>query len=813
MEQRVGKAVCALAVLVHGSWLPTLVHAQNTVAFNINAQGVTKSVAEWGVDTAWPSFDNVRQSIAHIGANNVDLFRLTFHPAYPLSDNGDGTYSLSSTAKGFIDNQLALAALGGNKQLALMPGEFGPTYDHLHWLRTIKATQEYINSRPGWTTAPIKSIEVYNEPDFWVGQGSAGQLNDLITQLKAYPEFQNTAFPAGSTLNSNNSWAWYDSVPAATEGSSHLLGGSLTSWVNFIEHVKSTGKPFVNPELHSLGEAIVGAEHGMASGIFWGDALRARGLFAQASDGKRLGYFEDLSRQSAAAVYRAPDGNVYAFAGGLERFGTPTAYRFVSTDADVYFNGIPVREFMLHTKADEIDAVNPPGNDFENYGSWSNQGAYADIDTEPGIPALDGYRWKIVNRQTGLVLEVANGSLGDGPAIRGAVDDDALQQKWNIERTRNGYYHLYNANSNRTAEVAGGSLDNGAGLRQWGTADNQNQQWYIEETGDGYFFIRNAYSNKYMTSSRANVSQWDPLGSQSQHWQFVLANPDPSEGFVAHYKLDGSAADSVGFNHATVSGNPSYLGGKYGQGINLDGVDDFVTLPSGVANSNDITIAAWVKWDGGDAWQRIFDFGDDTSSYMFLTPRSAANTMRFAITTGGSNAEQMLETAALPTGEWVHLAITLGGNTGILYVNGEPRVAGQILLDPSDISPLNNYIGKSQWPDPLLNGMIDDLRIYDFALDMSQVAGLVNSGADFDHDGDVDADDLVIWQEAYGSNSLGDADGDGDSDGRDFLVWQRSFGAGAGASASLSVPEPQAIMQVASLLLALGWGKRRLRND
>jgi hypothetical protein len=36
----------------------------------------------------------------------------------------------------------------------------------------------------------------------------------------------------------------------------------------------------------------------MAGGIYWGDALRARGLFAQASDGKRLGYHEDLGRQS-----------------------------------------------------------------------------------------------------------------------------------------------------------------------------------------------------------------------------------------------------------------------------------------------------------------------------------------------------------------------------------------------------------------------------------------------------------------------------------------------------------------------------------
>lgn len=186
----------------------------------------------------------------------------------------------------------------------------------LQWERTIKATQKYINSRPGWGATPIVAIEAFNEPDFWQGEGSLADFNNLIARLKTYPEFHNTEFPAASTLNSNNARWWYDQIPRATQGSSHLLGGTMNSYVNFMEYVKSTGKEFVNPELHSLGEAIIGAEHGMTSGVWWADALRARGLFVQASDGKRLGYHEDLQRQSAAAVYRAPDGEVYAFAGG-----------------------------------------------------------------------------------------------------------------------------------------------------------------------------------------------------------------------------------------------------------------------------------------------------------------------------------------------------------------------------------------------------------------------------------------------------------------------------------------------------------------
>lgn len=51
---------------------------------------------------------------------------------------------------------------------------------------------------------------------------------------------------------------------------------------------------------------------------------------------------------------------------------------------------------------------------------------------------------------------------------------------------------------------------------------------------------------------------------------------------------------------------------------------------------------------------------------------------------------------------------------------------------------------------------------------------------DFNGDHIVDADDVTVWQDAYGGSSpslkAGDADGDGDVDGRDFLMWQRNFG-------------------------------------
>jgi hypothetical protein len=266
--------------------------------------------------------------------------------------------------------------------------------------------------------------------------------------------------------------------------------------------------------------------------------------------------------------------------------------------------------------------------------------------------------------------------------------------------------------------------------------------------------------------------------------------------------------DATGGDHGVASGSPAYTPGWAGNGMFFDGVDDYVALPAGVANSDDITIAAWVRWNGGAAWQRVFDFGDSTAANMFLTPMSADNTMRFAITTGGGATEQILDTEPMPIGPWVHLAVTLSGNTGLLYVNGAPRIGGRITLDPSDITPAFNYVGKSQYADPLFRGFIDDLRIYEYALTADEIAALTYN-ADFDGDGDIDDADLPRWNQNYGLTSgatraQGDANGDGTVNGTDFLIWQRTRGTAAPNGAP--VPEPRAAVLVA---LAVGLATRR----
>ncbi|HZM79852.1 MAG TPA: LamG-like jellyroll fold domain-containing protein [Candidatus Limnocylindrales bacterium] len=170
------------------------------------------------------------------------------------------------------------------------------------------------------------------------------------------------------------------------------------------------------------------------------------------------------------------------------------------------------------------------------------------------------------------------------------------------------------------------------------------------------------------------------------------------------------------------------VAGRVGSALRLNGSTEYVSLPAGVVSglTGDFTICAWVNPGAVSTWSRVFDFGANTGRYMFLTVNSGGGP-RFAITTSGNGAEQRLSGAGqLPLNTWTHLAVTGSGTTGTLYVNGVAVATNPAMtLRPSDLgATANNWIGRSQFADPLLNAAVDDFQIYNRGLDAAEVAAL-----------------------------------------------------------------------------------------
>src|SRR5262249_17306873 len=148
------------------------------------------------------------------------------------------------------------------------------------------------------------------------------------------------------------------------------------------------------------------------------------------------------------------------------------------------------------------------------------------------------------------------------------------------------------------------------------------------------------------------------------------------------------------------------VAGKINNAVALSGSGEWVTLPNNITSTltGDWSISTWVNPQANTTWSRIFDLGNGTTNYAFLTV-SAGSAPRFAITTNSGTGEQVINaTSLLPLNQWSHVAVVVSGTTGTLYVNGTAvGTNSNITVHPSQLgNTTQNWIGRSQYGDPLL---------------------------------------------------------------------------------------------------------------
>jgi hypothetical protein len=136
------------------------------------------------------------------------------------------------------------------------------------------------------------------------------------------------------------------------------------------------------------------------------------------------------------------------------------------------------------------------------------------------------------------------------------------------------------------------------------------------------------------------------------------------------------------------------------------------------------TFSAWVKWGGGNTFQRIFDFGQNSTRYAMFTAKANSGKLRFEITPNGSGEKRDLDSPSpLPTNIWTHVAVTLDGRQAVMFINGQAvAVNSSVNLLPSDVMGSANYLGHSQFPaDPYYDGQMDDVQISSATLPVEQI--------------------------------------------------------------------------------------------
>ena len=203
----------------------------------------------------------------------------------------------------------------------------------------------------------------------------------------------------------------------------------------------------------------------------------------------------------------------------------------------------------------------------------------------------------------------------------------------------------------------------------------------------------------------------------------TLFRGNATSQWASEYPFDSNANDANGYFNGALQGGASIVGDPdRGHVLNLSGAGQYVSLPSAVHNMQ--YFGAWVKWNGGAAWQRIFDFGSGTARWVMLTPKNGNGTMQCAISSDTPSFTHVIEAPeALPVNKWTHVAVAFDGREGILYVNGQAvAVNNSVNLLPADVATTQAWLGKSQYSvDAFFNGRLDSVWLNSTAPTPSEI--------------------------------------------------------------------------------------------
>jgi hypothetical protein len=231
-----------------------------------------------------------------------------------------------------------------------------------------------------------------------------------------------------------------------------------------------------------------------------------------------------------------------------------------------------------------------------------------------------------------------------------------------------------------------------------------------------------------------------------------------SANLVAYWDFEGDFTDAVNKNDATPQGNAAIvLDPERGLVTEFDGTGDYLQIPNSPSldiTGDQITLTSWVYFDdvsGGPeiVLAKIVQDGQHVAPYFAYNLCILSNgTPRLMLVISGSEY-RLPGSPNFESGRWYHMAGTYDGSQMILYVDGEVSAT----MDASgnitgyDTPLLLGINGGRTEP---MDGRIDDVRIYDNALDQVEIQAVMHQvGGGYPYAMDLDPKDGTIHEDTW----------------------------------------------------------------
>ncbi len=215
----------------------------------------------------------------------------------------------------------------------------------------------------------------------------------------------------------------------------------------------------------------------------------------------------------------------------------------------------------------------------------------------------------------------------------------------------------------------------------------------------------------------------------------------------------------VDVNDAPVAGFGTAL--EFASYVTIDGSD--LAYQGGEA----VTVSMWVQPDQIGTAQMIYQqYATVTDKLGFSIALESDGTIQADLVRVGGDTVDVSSTNALPTGYWTHVALVIEASDATLFVNGNEVDTvdyGSTDIGAATLTAEDSYIGhdgSGTYAD--FTGLMDEIRIWDVALNAGTIGSWLFRGIDSTHDS---AGNLVAYfrcDEASDTmlyNTIGDFDG------------------------------------------------------
>jgi len=215
------------------------------------------------------------------------------------------------------------------------------------------------------------------------------------------------------------------------------------------------------------------------------------------------------------------------------------------------------------------------------------------------------------------------------------------------------------------------------------------------------------------------------------------AMPPPPALIIAHWKLDETsgvtAVDSVGGHDATLTNGPNWVTGQVDGALDFDGGNDYAITSNNFTPPATGTVTFWMQVPGSPSTHgRILGL-DDNWEIRHVDSATADGVpygLVFDLGVSGVNAEFATTVPINTPGQWYHIAAAYdtGTNAYAVYIDGALHLSGtypgSLAVPAANRLSLGTRTGSTQYFD----GTLDDVRIYDGMLSVSEIADLYSAG-------------------------------------------------------------------------------------